>query len=91
MVDAPDAAERKTPPDLPQSLVNPVPLVIAGTIIWLSVFLILLVLKYPLNREVGVWFSTALAGFGLGLLGLSVVAWQRRASRRGSRSAQRGL
>jgi len=30
---------------------------------------------------------TCLAGFVLGLLGLSVYAWQRRAARRGARSA----
>jgi len=34
-----------------------------------------------------VWLWTCLAGFVLGLMGLSVYSWQRRAARRGSRSA----
>lgn len=89
--DTPDRTEPQAPPELPSRLVDLAPPVIAGTAIWAVAFITLLVLELGLDRDVGLWTRTAVAGFGLGLLGLAVIAWQRSASRSGSRGAQRGL
>ncbi|MGH3517217.1 MAG: DUF2530 domain-containing protein [Haloechinothrix sp.] len=91
MAEAPDIPERKPLPELPKSLVDVIPAATVGTVLWLAAFVVLLVMKYLFDREVGVWPATTLAGVALGLLGLSIATWQRRASRRGSRGAQRGL
>jgi hypothetical protein len=37
------------------------------------------------------WRPYTVAGLGVGVLGTSIVLWQRRAVRRGSRGAQSGL
>lgn len=78
------------PPDLPDRLVDLRLAVVIGTGIWALVLVVSLLLQAA-DRDAGIWPSTAAAGFGLGLLGLTIIAWQRRASRRGSRGAQRGL
>lgn len=91
MVTAPDESPRRTPPDLPRYLTDLAPVVIVGTLAWVGVFAYLMVRRFVFDHEVGVWATTSLAGVALGLLGLSIVAWQRHASRRGSRGAQRGL
>lgn len=96
MVNAPNTPQgktpqRKKPPELPNALVDLAPVAIVGTLVWLAVLGASLVLRHLFDREVGNWPATALAGCALGVWGLSIVAWQRRASRRGSRGAQRGL
>jgi hypothetical protein len=88
---APDAAAPQAPPELPRQLVDLAPPVIIGTAVWALALAVVLVLQYGLDADVGFWPPTAIAGFGLGLLGLAIVGWQRKASRRGSRGAQRGL
>lgn len=74
------------PPPLPPRLLDLRGLVVAGTVVWLAVFVVLLVSGWDRN-----WQWTALAGWVLGLIGLLVMWWQRSASRRGARGAQRGL
>jgi hypothetical protein len=37
-----------------------------------------------------IWLWTALAGWVLGLIGLSIYAWQRAAARRGTKGSSRG-
>lgn len=91
MTDRRDATEPQAPPELPKSLVDLAPPVIVGTVIWAVVLLVTLVLQFGMDRDVGFWPGTAIAGVGCGLLGLAVVGWQRRASRNGSKGAQRGL
>lgn len=91
MTGTPDDTEPKPPPELPKPLVDLAPAVIVGTSIWALALAVLLVLQLVLDRDVGGWPNTAIAGVGLGLLGLAIVAWQRKASRGGSRGAQRGL
>lgn len=91
MVNASSPAPRKNPPELPKHLVDLAPAVIVGTLVWAVVFGASLLLEHLFGRDVGSVPRTALAGCALGLLGLSIVGWQRRASRRGSRGAQRGL
>lgn len=73
-------------PALPKQLVDAWPPVIIGTVVWSLVFVVLL--------SVGagdVWRWTALAGAGLGVIGMGIMWWQRAASRRGKRGAHRGL
>lgn len=89
--DAPATTGPQAPPDLPKPLVDLAPPVIIGTALWALALGVVLVLRYGMDRDVGFWQPTAIAGIGCGLLGLAIVGWQRRASRRGSKGAQRGL
>lgn len=89
--EAPATAGPQAPPDLPKPLVDLAPPVIIGTTLWALALAVVLVLQYGMDRDVGFWPSTAIAGIGCGLVGLAIVGWQRRASRRGSKGAQRGL
>jgi hypothetical protein len=82
---------RRTPPELPKSLVDLLPPVIIGTVLWAIALAASLLLQYVGGVDVGLWPQTALAGVALGFIGMGIVSWQRRASRRGSRGAQRGL
>lgn len=91
MTDVPDDAPRAAPPELPKPLVDLMPAVVIGTSAWAAALAVLLVLALGFDRNVDVWLGTAIAGVGLGFVGLGIIAWQRRASRSGSRGAQRGL
>lgn len=73
-------------PPLPRSLSDARPVVLAGTIAWFAAAVVLAIVGVG-----GVWLATCLTGGALGLLGLLIIAWQRRAAQRGSRGAQRGL
>lgn len=57
-----------------------------GSVAWFVAFLVLLLVGVDMS-----WVYTALCGAVLGVLGMGIILWQRSASRRGSRSAQRGL
>lgn len=87
----PSEAERPaaTVPPLPPRLADPIPVIVGVTGLWFVGFAILLVSDLisgaPLSGAVWV----CLAGGVLGLVGLAITIWQRRARRRGSRSAQR--
>ncbi|GGP34795.1 DUF2530 domain-containing protein [Saccharothrix coeruleofusca] len=75
------------PPPLPPRLLDPVPVIVAGTGLWFLAFLG--VLLFARDNTTLLW--TCLCGGLLGLIGYGVFSWQRAASRRGSRTAQRGL
>ena len=62
-----------------------------GTALWLLAVVALLIARYAFDALPPIWLWTALSGFVLGLIGIPVMAWQRRASRRGARGAQRNL
>jgi len=78
------------PPELPPVRANVFHLVVPVTCVW---FVALVVLLFDVSglRAHGqlIWLWTAAAGTFLGVLGLSVYSWQRSASRRGVKSAQR--
>lgn len=74
------------PPPLPPSLLDPRPIVGAGTV----VALVAAVVALLIGAE-GIWAWSFLTGAGLGLVGFAIMHWQRRAARRGSRGAQQGL
>lgn len=78
-------------PALPRKLVDLWPIVVAGTAAWLIAFVLLVVARFAFDAQPGVWLWATLAGFVLGLIGLAITTWQRAASRRGSRGAQRDL
>jgi hypothetical protein len=80
-----------SPPPLPARLLALPPLIYAGTGIWLVVFCVLLIMRYGFGATPPIWLWTALAGVVLGVIGLFIMWWQRTASRRGNRGAQRDL
>jgi hypothetical protein len=63
-------------------------IVIPGTVIWFALFVVLLFFIPTLQAHgTMVWLWTALAGWVLGLMGLSIYFWQRHAARRGTRGS----
>jgi hypothetical protein len=85
----PGIETQKSPPPLPDRLLALAPLVYVGTTAWLVALGVLLVGRYVFDVFPPIWLWTALAGTILGLIGFPIMAWQRRANRRGSRGAQR--
>jgi Protein of unknown function (DUF2530) len=79
------------PPPLPPRLLALPPIVLAGTATWFVLSCLLVVLRYAYDLFPPIWLWTALAGTTLGLIGLPIMWWQRTASRRGTRGAQRDL
>ena len=79
------------PPPLPERLLALTPLVYIGTAAWGVVVVALLIARYAFGVLPPIWLWTALAGTLLGFIGIPVMIWQRRASRRGARGAQRNL
>lgn len=75
-------------PPLPARLVDPIPLVLVGTALWLIGFVVLLIHDLMSGLPPQGWTWVCLAGVGLGGIGLSIFQWQRFARRHGSRGAQ---
>lgn len=92
-VGKPDARieTQKSPPPLPDRLLALPPLVYVGTGLWFVALCALLIGRYAFDVFPPIWLWTAAVGTGLGLIGFPIMAWQRRASRRGARGAQRNL
>lgn len=82
---------QKSPPPLPDRLLVLPPMIWVGTAIWFVVLCVLLIARYGFDVTPPIWLWTALAGTLLGLVGIPIMAWQRYASRRGARGAQRNL
>lgn len=78
------------PPPLPGRLSRPAVVAAVGSTVWALAALALLVAWLAGGRPLDIWFSTAVTGTLLGAFGYGVFAWQRSATRRGSRSAQQG-
>ena len=77
-----------TPPTVPPVTTGLWHIAVPGTLVWLAGFVVLLFFIPTLQEnDAMVWLWTCLAGFLLGLLGLSIYALQRRAARLGRRSA----
>jgi hypothetical protein len=83
--DSPAEAQPQ-PPALPAVLLEPWPVIVVIATGWLIAAV--LAFAVPALTE---WRPIAIAGLGVGLLGTSIFLSQRRAVRRGSRGAQRGL
>jgi hypothetical protein len=80
----------RQPPPLPARLVDLRPLLVIGISLWFLAFCGFLVARLGFHTGSWVWLWTCFCGWVLGLIGLSVVYWQRGAARRGSRAAQQG-
>jgi hypothetical protein len=78
-------------PELPKKLTDLTPVVIVGTGVWTVALVVLFVIYLSSDDAPTTWLWTAVAGIALGFIGLGIVAWQRTASRRGSKGAQRGI
>lgn len=74
-------------PQLPRALRAPEPVIAAGMIAWLVATVVVGVTGWGGGRTLAV----CLVGLAVGLLGTSIFLVQRAASRRGDRTAQRGL
>ena len=81
-----DATPLQPPPPLPPKLADPVPAIVAGTVLWLLGLVVVLLFA----RDDGVLVWTCVAGGALGIIGYGIFTWQRSAARRGSRTAQGG-
>ncbi len=78
------------PPPLPPVTTGVWHIAVPGTAMWLIAFVVLLFYIPELQaNDAMIWLWTCLAGFGTGLLGLSLYGWQRRAARLGKRSANK--
>ncbi|TVT24494.1 DUF2530 domain-containing protein [Amycolatopsis acidiphila] len=78
-------------PELPTQLTALSPIVVVGTLAWLAGFVVFAIRDFGGGRTPSVWLWTCLAGVVISLIGMGIMAWQRAAGRRGSRSAQTGL
>ncbi|MBM9466389.1 DUF2530 domain-containing protein [Nakamurella leprariae] len=86
--DAPVPTLTPPPPPLPPVRANLAHIVIPTTALWFVAFVVLLFFTRPLREhDAMIWLWTCLAGWVLGLMGLSIYFWQRHAARRGRRSA----
>ena len=65
-----DLVTGRTPPPLPRSLTDPVPVVMVGTLAFLVAFVIMLLTGAP-----PLWTWSCLAGVGLGFFGSCVFVW----------------
>jgi hypothetical protein len=77
------------PPPLPPVRSGIAYIVVPATVLWFVAFIVLLFFTDELRaHDAMLWLWTCLAGWILGLMGLSVYGWQRSAARRGHRGAQ---
>ncbi|KAA9161898.1 DUF2530 domain-containing protein [Amycolatopsis acidicola] len=77
-------------PELPAQLTALFPIVIVGTVAWLIGFVVLAIHDFGGGHTPSVWLWTCLSGVVISLIGMGIMAWQRAARGRGSRSAQTG-
>ena len=89
--ETPTDTQKSPPPPLPPRLLALPPLIYAGTAVWFVVFCVLAVFRYAFDAGPPIWLWTALSGVVLGFIGMFIMWWQRTASRRGARGAQRDL
>lgn len=87
---APNETQKSPPPLSPRLLALP-PLVYVGTAAWAVALVVALIARYGFDAGQPIWLWTTLAGTILGVIGMPLMVWQRRSSRRGSRGAQRDL
>jgi hypothetical protein len=76
----------QAPPQLPAALLDPRPVIGAGTLLWAIATLGAFVV--PALQS---WRPVTVAGLGVSIFGASLFLWQRSAARRGARGAQTGL
>jgi hypothetical protein len=81
-------ADPEAPPPLPPVNAGLAHVVVPGTALWFVGFVVLLFFISDLRaHDAMIWLWTCLAGWVLGLIGLAIYFWQRRAARRGTRGS----
>ncbi|KEI45468.1 DUF2530 domain-containing protein [Saccharopolyspora rectivirgula] len=73
-------------PPLPAKLTDPKPVVLVGTLAWLTGAVV-----FGITEPGSVRFWTCVTGCALGAVGYGLFRWQLSAARRGSRGAWQGL
>ncbi|MBE9374023.1 DUF2530 domain-containing protein [Saccharopolyspora sp. HNM0983] len=86
----PAAPEHRHVPRLPHKLIDPTPVVLAGTLLW-TAGAVWFGVDAAAGGQWSIQFWTSAAGTGLGVIGFGVFRWQRSAARRGSRGSWQGL
>lgn len=82
------AVDNDLPPALPTVKAGLAHVVVPGTALWFVGFVVLLFFIGDLRaHDAMIWLWTFLAGWVLGLIGLAIYFWQRRAARRGTRGS----
>lgn len=80
------SSPEQVPPELPAALLDPRPVIGAGTLLWAIATVGAFVV--PALQS---WRPVTVAGLGVSVFGASLFLWQRAAARRGARGAQTGL
>jgi hypothetical protein len=80
-------SDTRNDPLLPERLTDPRPVLVVGTVAWLVATVVVLVSGDRWESALPVCW----AGLAFGAIGTLLYLVQRRAARRGSRTAQRGL
>lgn len=78
-------------PGLPKRLTDLMPVVIVGTGLWAVALVVMFAIYLNSDGPPTTWLWTCAAGVALGFVGLGIITWQRTASRRGAKGAQRGI
>lgn len=78
--------KKRTIPALPAQLIDPRPVIAAGTAAWLVALITLLVVGVHSAA-----MQVAICGVGVGAIIYGIFAWQRNAVRRGAKTAQSSL
>ncbi|WP_415975434.1 DUF2530 domain-containing protein [Rhodococcus sp. 077-4] len=74
-------------PQIPRSLTDPVPVLAMGILGWIVALVVLTATGDPSGDAL----ATCWCGVAVGAVGFGIFLMQRAASRRGSKTAQRGL
>ena len=74
-------------PQIPRKLTDPVPVLAIGILGWI----VALVVFTAIGDRGGDALATCWSGIAVGAVGFGIFVMQRAASRRGSKTAQRGL
>jgi len=74
-------------PEIPARLADPRPVLALGTVLWVIATIVVLVAGDRWDDALPI----CITGMLVGILGTGIFWWQRSASRRGSKGAQRGL
>ncbi|WP_111767797.1 DUF2530 domain-containing protein [Nakamurella deserti] len=85
----PQASAQDGPPPLPPIRSGVAHIVVPGTVVWFTAFVVLLFFTdFLREHDAMIWLWTCLAGGLLGVAGLGIFGWQRSAARKGRRGAQ---
>jgi hypothetical protein len=85
-----DKARLVRPAPLPDALADPVPVVVAGQVLWALALIVLVGRLYLTEGTAGPLTWVCACGILLGFPGLALIRWQHRADRRGDHDTRTG-